>query len=137
MKHQGKLIHRSVQKVDTEVSQPTETEVLSKAVINVAKKLDLSQKLLSEILGMSTSEMSRLFAHQSFISLKSKEGECAILLIRVYRSLDSLLGGTDNQSRDWLLAYNHHLGGKPVELAKTITGLVSIVKYLDAMRGLA
>lgn len=118
-------------------AHPTEREVLSKAVIKVAGKLALSQKELSEILGKSKSEISRLFNQQAFLSPVSKEWQCALLLVRIYRDLDSLLGEDERQSQEWFKNYNHHLHGIPIELSKDITGLVSVVTYLDAMRGLA
>lgn len=118
-------------------SQPTEAEVLSKAVINVAIKLNLSQKELSEMLGASKSEISRLMNKQTLLSVNSNEGQRAILLIRIYRDIDSLLGDDERQAQEWFKNYNHHLNEIPLELSKTITGLVEVVKYLDAMRGLA
>lgn len=116
---------------------PTKEEVLRKAIVNVAINLDLSQKELSEIIGSSKAETSRLFHKTTFISPTSKEGECALLLIRLYRSLDALLGEDEKQSQEWFKSNNHHLGGKPLEMSKKIEGLAKIVTYLDAMRGLA
>lgn len=116
---------------------PTQAEVLSKALVNVAINLDLSQKELSEIIGASKSEISRLFNKKSYIYPSTKEGECALILIRIYRSLDALLGEDERQSQEWFKNYNNHLSAKPIELSKKISGLVEVVTYLDAMRGLA
>lgn len=118
-------------------SSLSESQVLSKAVVKVAINLDLSQKELSEILGPSKSEISRLYNQTTFINPNTKEGECALLLIRLYRSLDALLGEDERQCQEWYKNYNHHLGGKPIELSKKIEGLVEVTIYLDAMRGLA
>lgn len=118
-------------------SQSLEGEVLSKATIRVAHKLDLTQKELSEILGASKSEISRLFNKQSYLSVNSNEGQRAVLLIRIYRDLDSLFGEDERQSQEWFKNINHHLDGIPLELSKSITGLVDVLKYLDAMRGMA
>ena len=65
----------------------------------------------------------------------SKEGELALLFIRVYRSLDALMGGDDVRSRAWLHAVNAHLGGVPAERLTSVEGLVDVVQYLDAVRG--
>lgn len=116
---------------------PTNESVLSKAVIRVALNLGLNQKELSQIVGSSTSEISRLYNHKTFISPKTKEGECALLLVRLYRSLDALLGEDEKQCQEWFKSYNKHLGEKPLEMSKKIEGLVEVVVYLDAMRGLA
>lgn len=116
---------------------PSAAAVLSKAITTVATNLGLSQKELSEIIGSSKSEVSRLFAKKIFLSPNSKEGECALLLIRIYRSLDALLGEDQRQCQEWFSNDNAHLGAKPIQLSKHIEGLVEIVTYLDAMRGLA
>ena len=118
-------------------NHPNKSIVLSKAVIKVAINLDLNQKELSEIVGSSKSEISRLFNKISVISPTTKEGECALLLIRLYRSLDALLGEDEQQCQQWFKNYNRHLGAKPIDLSKRIEGLAEIVVYLDAMRGLA
>lgn len=116
---------------------PPTTDVLSKAITRTAYHLGLSQKELSEIIGSSKSEISRLFSNKSQLSPNTKEGECALLLIRIYRSLDALLGEDDIQCQEWFRKNNLHLGQKPILLAKKIEGLVAIISYLDAMRGMA
>ncbi|MDB4882325.1 MAG: hypothetical protein JWL95_1091 [Gemmatimonadetes bacterium] len=65
----------------------------------------------------------------------SKEGELALMLLRLYRSLDALVGGDDAKARAWLHAANDHVGGVPAERIRTVEGLVDVVQYLDAMRG--
>ena len=59
----------------------------------------------------------------------------ALLFLRIYRSLDALVGGDDARAREWLAAPNDHVGGVPVERMMTVEGLVDVVQYLDAMRG--
>lgn len=116
---------------------PSKEQVLSKALINVANNLALKQKELSEIVGSSKSEISRLYNGSSYIYPNTKEGECALLLIRIYRSLNALLGEDERQCQEWFHSNNAHLGRMPREMSKKIEGLVEIVSYLDAMRGLA
>lgn len=65
----------------------------------------------------------------------TKEGELAVLFVRLYRSLDALLGGNDEQARSWIHAENHHLHGTPADLIRSVTGLMHVTEYLDAMRG--
>jgi hypothetical protein len=78
--------------------------------------------------------VSRLH-HGRLIDTDSKEGELALLLLRVFRSLDAVVGGDDAAARAWLHAENHHLGGTPAKRLGTVEGLVDVVRYLDAMRG--
>ena len=64
----------------------------------------------------------------------SKEGELSLLFLRAFRSLDSLLGGSEEAARAWLHADNRHLGGVPAVEMEKVAGLVRVVEYLDAMR---
>jgi transcriptional regulator with XRE-family HTH domain len=107
--------------------------VLTRAVLRAAERLDLSQRDLAVVLGVSPSTLSRLGRRP--LDPQSKEGELAILFVRLYRSLDALLDGDGAKARAWLAAPNHHLGGTPAELIRTVTGLVHVIEYLDAMRG--
>ena len=66
----------------------------------------------------------------------SAEGRHALLFLRVFRSLDTLVGGDAAKARLWLSAENRHLGGyPPLALIRTTPGLVRVADYLDAMRG--
>jgi DNA-binding XRE family transcriptional regulator len=109
--------------------------VLARALLRVAAVLGLAQKDLAGILGVSTATMSRLATGERVLQPASKEGELALLLIRVFRSLDALLGGKEEQVRAWFHAANTHLGGRPAARVQTIEGLVHVAEYLDAMRG--
>jgi transcriptional regulator with XRE-family HTH domain len=109
--------------------------VLAKAVTRAAERLGLAQKDLALILGASAATLSRIAAGKRGIDPSSKEGELALLFVRVYRSLDALVGGDDVQARAWLHATNEHVGGVPAELLRTAEGLVHVALYLDAMRG--
>jgi hypothetical protein len=108
--------------------------VLTKAVLAAADRLDLRQKQLAGILGASEASISRLQRGRG-IDPASKEGELALLFLRVYRSLDALVGGDDGRARQWLHAANQHLGGVPANRLESVEGLVDVAGYLDAMRG--
>jgi transcriptional regulator with XRE-family HTH domain len=119
-------------------SAPSEADrVLTKAVVRAGERLGLTQRELAGILGVSPATLSRLarVREPRLLEAASKEGELAVQLLRVYRSLDALLGGDDEANRRWLRAENHHLGGVPAALLQTVTGLVHVAEYLDAMRG--
>ncbi len=113
---------------------PREAQVLSRAVMRAAAELGLSQSELAKVLGVSEASVSRL-ARGRLIDPASKEGELALLLIRLFRSLDALVGGQAEAARRYLRAPNSHLGGAPAERIRTIAGLVDVVEYLDALRG--
>lgn len=114
---------------------PSAPVVLAKALERAAQRLDLSDREVAAVLGVSPSSVSRLSRGLRTIAPQSKEGELALLFLRVFRSLDGLLGGDAEQSRRWLRAYNHHVAGVPAELLQTTQGLVRVADYLDALRG--
>ena len=110
--------------------------VLSKALLNMASFLKLSGKDLSEIIGISESSATRLHQGKKFISPSSKEGELALLLLRVYRSLNALVGNHHDKARAWLQSKNAYFNHqKPIDEIKHVQGLVLVLNYLDAMRG--
>ncbi|KAF0215695.1 MAG: hypothetical protein FD174_4043 [Geobacteraceae bacterium] len=118
------------------IPQPAgKAAVLSKALIRAAAQLDLSQAKLAQVLGVSTATVSRLFAGSYLLSPEKKEWDFAVLLIRLFRSLDAIVGGATEDARRWLDSKNHALADcKPVDLITTTEGLVRVVNYLDARR---
>jgi hypothetical protein len=115
---------------------PDEASVVSKALLRAAEALGLSSAELAGIIGTSESTLSRLrHRKRGPIALGTKEGELALLFLRVFRSLDAMVGGNESHAKAWLRAENHHVGGVPLRRMKRIEGLVDVAEYLDAMRG--
>ena len=114
---------------------PESGAVLLRALLRAADLLGLSQKDTARIIGVSAATMSRLASGTRPLQPDTKEGECALLLIRIFRALDALLGGKEPHVRAWFHAANTHLGGIPAARVQTIPGLVHVAEYLDAMRG--
>lgn len=108
--------------------------VLSKAFRKSAALLGLSQKDCAAVLGVSEATLSRTGGGRP-IDPASKEGEIALLFLRIFRSLDAIVGGNSEAARAWLHAKNFHLGGSPAALIATVPGIVRVAEYLDAMRG--
>ena len=108
--------------------------MLAKAALAAAARLGLRNRHLAAIIGSSEASVSRL-QHGRGLSPESKEGELALMFLRLYRSLDALVGGDDGKAREWLHAQNDHIGGVPADRIHTVEGLVDVVQDLDAMRG--
>jgi hypothetical protein len=108
--------------------------VLTKAVLNAARLLGLRNRDVAMVIGASEASISRLAAGR-MIEPATKEGELALLFLRLFRSLDALVGGEEAKARAWLHASNAHLGGVPAERIRRVEGLVDVVQYLDSMRG--
>ena len=112
-----------------------EEAVLTKAVNNLVKFYSLTGKDISKIIGISESGASRLGQGNKLISPHTKEGEMALLLLRIYRSLNAMVGNNHEKAKFWLNSQNKNFRNKPLEEMKTIPGLIAVLNYLDAMRG--
>lgn len=110
------------------------SEVLAKATARASSLLGLSGVALARTIGLSEPSVSRLLRGDKTLDPTSKEGELALLLVRVYRSLDALVGTDDQKRKDWMRANNHALGGVPMQLVQRVDGLMHTVNYLDGMR---
>ncbi|MBI3202429.1 MAG: DUF2384 domain-containing protein [Myxococcales bacterium] len=113
---------------------PQAAAVLTRATLRAAERLGLSQRELATVLGVSAASLSRLGKRRQ-VDPASKEGELALLFLRAFRSLDSIVGGDADAARAWLHAENDHLVGVPSVLIARVDGLVRVVEYLDALRG--
>ncbi len=109
--------------------------VLSKAVARAAERLGISRSLLAKVLGVSPSTITRLYAGDYKLEQNRKEWEFALLFVRAFRSLDSIVG-EESTARKWLNSENRGLNARPIELISKTEGLVRVVHYLDASRGL-
>ena len=109
--------------------------VLSTAVARAAQRLTLSRAHLARVLGLSPATISRLFAGSYQLDPRRKEWELALLFLRAFRSLDSIVG-SEATARKWLNSENRGLNGRPVDLIGNTEGLVRVVQYLDASRGI-
>ena len=108
--------------------------VLSKAVVRAAGMLGLSGRELARVLGLSEAAVSRLRRGSWRLKEGSKEFELAVLLVRLFRSLDALLGADAAAMRAWMRAPNLALRAVPAERIQQVEGLVDVLAYLDARR---
>ncbi|MBI3917308.1 MAG: DUF2384 domain-containing protein [Betaproteobacteria bacterium] len=114
---------------------PNHGRTLAKATIRAAELLGLTQAELAPILGVSRATVSRIASGEHVLAPEQKSWELAALFVRLFRSLDALVGSNETQSRTWLDSENLALGGVPRELIPRAEGLVRVVQYLDAARG--
>ncbi|WP_291012950.1 antitoxin Xre-like helix-turn-helix domain-containing protein [Hydrogenophaga sp.] len=108
--------------------------VLAKATTRASKMLGLSGAALARTIGLSEPTISRLLHGDKMLDPNSKEGELALLLVRVFRSLDALVGTDDQKRLLWMTTHNKALGGVPQQLVQSAAGLVATLNYLDGMR---
>lgn len=108
--------------------------VLAKATVRASQLLGLSGAALARTIGLSEPTVSRIIHGARPLDPQAKEGELALLLVRVYRSLDPLVGMDDQKRLAWMNTPNKALGGVPHQLVQSAHGLVATLNYLDGMR---
>lgn len=119
-------------------SQPTiqsdENRVLTAAVSRVASCWKLTNEQLGAVLGISPATASRLKSGTFELDRSSKAFELGQYLVRLFRSLDALMGSDDDASMSWLRSPNLDLDGKPIDLIRSIRGLGAVTNYVDDYR---
>jgi hypothetical protein len=115
--------------------RPEPRQVLTGAVMRACALLELTQAALAQVLGLSPSTVSRMANGSYALDQQKKEWELGALFVRLFRSLDALIGSNDAAARAWLHGENSGLIGRPIDLIRSTEGLVRVVQYLDAARG--
>ena len=110
--------------------------VVTKAVLRSAERLGISNRGLGRIVGLSEASISRMSRGSFELTQGEKPFELALLLVRLFRSLDAIAGGDEAVARAWLRNENLALGGPPLSMIETVPGLVNVLAYLDARRAL-
>ena len=109
----------------------SDAQLVAQACGRAAQVLGLSKEELSAVVGKHRTTIDR-----TGLDPKTKEGELALLLLRVHRSLHALCGGDEDLMRHWMEQPNHHLNAQPPRLLLTrIEGLNRVANYLDGLRG--
>ena len=114
-------------------TQADATAVLSKATARAAELLHLNNASLARVIGVSEPTITRVRAGRG-IDPATKEGQLALLLVRVFRSLDPLVGGDEAKRVAWMHSHNKALQGVPAKLLENPEGLVATLAYLDGKR---
>lgn len=108
--------------------------VLTSSVAKIADYWGLSNAKLGSVLGLSPATTSRLRSGQAKLDPASKSFEAGQYLLRLFRSLDAMMGSDDKAARSWLAAPNLDLEAKPLELIDSFKGLMTVCDYVDAHR---
>ncbi len=113
---------------------PDRGRVLSEAVARVADCWKLTNAQLGAVLGLSPATASRLRSGGFRLDGSSKAFELGQYLVRLFRSLDALMGSDDAASISWLGTVNLDLDGRPIDLIRTVRGLSDVADYVDDHR---
>ena len=115
-------------------AKPAEAAVLTKAVLRAAERLGMTNKVLAKVIGLSEATVSRMRGGDFSLQRGQKPFELGILFVRLYRSLDAVVGGDEDVAGAWLRNDNTALDAKPLALIQTVPGLMNVIQYLDARR---
>ena len=113
-----------------------ENAVITKATLRAADLLDITARTLALVIGVSEATVSRMRKQEFLLERGTKPFELAVLFVRLFRSLDAIVGGDETVARTWLRNPNTTLDGTPLEKILTIAGLVDVIAYLDSRRAL-
>lgn len=111
--------------------------ILTKAFIRAGDKLDLNNSILSRIVGVSGPTVTRMRQGAYTLEDGAKPFELAAIFVRMYRSLDAIVGGDDAVAAKWLRASNIVLQDKPINMIQKVVGLNNVLQYLDTRRALS
>ena len=112
----------------------SDVELVTRSMVNAADSMGLDRETVANTLGVSVPTIARLKAGRLLPG--QKPYELSLLLIRIYRSLYSIVGGSQKAMKHWMKTPNAHLGDvAPKELIQKAEGMTRVLWYLDAMRG--
>lgn len=112
------------------------SRVLTKATLRAADLLGLNQAATARIIGVSPATVSRMERGAYMLELGTKPAELAAMLVRLFRSLDAIVGNNDTNRKLWMSGHNKAFGMAPCDAIETVDGLAFAVRYLDGARAI-
>ncbi|AZO46825.1 MAG: DUF2384 domain-containing protein [Mesorhizobium sp.] len=113
-----------------------ENAVVTRATLRAAELLDVTARVLASVIGVSEATVSRMRKQEFLLERGTKPFELAVLFVRLFRSLDAIVGGDESIARAWLKNANTAFDSAPIEKIQSISGLVDVIAYLDSRRAL-
>ena len=107
-------------------------KVLAKALFNTCEYLKLNQPKIASILGVSQSQLMTIKVHME-IEPMSKQGELALLFIRLFNKLYKISGGDLDWIQHFLNSQNRITGGVPIKQIESTNGLVSVLQFVESI----
>ncbi|MEZ0168352.1 antitoxin Xre/MbcA/ParS toxin-binding domain-containing protein [Microvirga sp. TS319] len=108
--------------------------IVSKAAVRAAERLELPGRLFASIIGVSEATVSRMKTGDFALDRDRNAFQLSLLFVRLYRSLDAIVGGNAASAASWFKSHNTALDARPVEAVQSIAGLVHVIDYLDSRR---
>lgn len=115
---------------------PDPGRVVSTVALRAAERLQINARTLAGIIGVSEATISRMKRNEFGLEPGAKSFELALLFVRLFRSLDAIVGGDEQVAAMWLVNPNRTLEARPIDKLQSVSGLVDVIAYLDARRAL-
>jgi uncharacterized protein (DUF2384 family) len=112
----------------------SDSSIVTTAVLRAADRLNVTNKVLARVIGVSEATVSRMKKGDYPLQAGTKPFELAVLFVRLYRSLDAVVGGDERVAGAWLSNPNIVLQDRPLELIQSVSGLTDVIQYLDSRR---
>lgn len=113
-------------------SKPAPEMVLAKAVLKASEYLGLKQAELAKVLGVHRTTITRLKRNLS-LDPQSKQGELALILVRISTALFTLTGGDLDWIRHFMHTQNKITGGIPAKQIESIQGLITVSQFVGSL----
>lgn len=104
--------------------------VLAGATIRSGQALGLKPDRTAAVVGCDQADFTQGLDPQS------NPGGRGLMLIRVFQSLDALLGGNQEMVLTWMNSPNDYFNVAPIELLEQAQGLDKVLGYLEAVQHL-
>ena len=114
--------------------ESADDRILTSAVAKIAAYWNLNNAKLGTVLGLSPATASRMRSGQAKLDPSSKSFEAGQFLLRLFRSLDAMMGSDDAAAKSWLASPNLDLEARPLDLIDSFKGLITVCDYVDAHR---
>ncbi|MGF9757428.1 MbcA/ParS/Xre antitoxin family protein [Microvirga sp. 0TCS3.31] len=108
--------------------------IVSKAAVRAAERLDIPGRIFAAIIGVSEATVSRMKTGEFALDRDRNAFQLSLLFVRLYRSLDAIVGGNAAAAASWFKSHNTALDARPVDAVQSISGLVHVIDYLDSRR---
>lgn len=115
-----------------ETSSDAQSRVLSEAVARVAAIWSIGDDLLGEILGIAGNRATDLRNGTFRLARPEPAFRAGQYLVRLFDSLNRELD-SDEAVISWLHCENLDLGGRPIELIRSTSGLSAMTDYVDGL----
>ena len=108
--------------------------IVSKAAVRAAERLNLPGRIFAAIIGVSEATVSRMKTGEFALDRDRNAFQLSLLFVRLYRSLDAVVGGDAASAASWFKSHNTALDARPIDAVQSISGLVHVIDYLDSRR---